>query len=43
LGSTVSISFVVDSYRSDAGSSLTSLNLSKNVLGKESTFRAGFD
>jgi hypothetical protein len=34
LGSTVSISFVVDSYRSDAGSSLTSLNLSKNVLGK---------
>lgn len=33
LGSTVSISFVVDSYRADAGSSLTSLNLSKNILG----------
>src|SRR5271170_3025229 len=33
LGSTVSVSFVVDSYRADAGSSLTSLNFSKNVLG----------
>jgi len=33
LGSTVSISFVVDSYRADAGSSLTSLNFSKNLLG----------
>ena len=33
LGSTVSISFVVDSYRADAGSSLTSLNLAKNVIG----------
>jgi len=33
LGSTVSISFVVDSYRGDAGSSLTSLNFSKNVIG----------
>jgi hypothetical protein len=33
LGSTVSISFVVDSYRADAGSSLTSLNFSKNVVG----------
>jgi len=33
LGSTVSISFVVDSYRADAGSSLTSLNFSKNVMG----------
>lgn len=34
LGSTVSVSFVVDSYRGDAGSSLTTLNLSKNVIGK---------
>jgi len=33
LGSTVSISFVVDSYRADAGSSLTSLNFSKNLIG----------
>ena len=33
LGSTVSVSFVVDSYRADAGSSLTSLNFSKNLLG----------
>jgi len=38
LGSTVSISFVVDSYRADAGSSLTSLNLSKNLLGIPSSF-----
>jgi len=33
LGSTVSVSFVVDSYRADAGSSLTSLNFSKNLIG----------
>jgi hypothetical protein len=33
LGSTVSVSFVVDSYRAEAGSSLTSLNFSKNLLG----------
>jgi MFS family permease len=34
LGSTVSVSFVVDSYRADAGSSLTSLNFCKNLLGR---------
>jgi MFS family permease len=33
LGSTVSVSFVVDSYRADAGSSLTTLNFSKNLVG----------
>ena len=44
LGSTVSISFVVDSYRADAGSSLTSLNLSKNIIGRicRGTLTVGF-
>lgn len=33
LASTVGISFVVDSYRSEAGSTLTTLNFAKNLLG----------
>jgi len=33
LASTIAISFVVDSYRSEAGSTLTTLNFAKNLLG----------